>query len=132
MGAIQAYILKKTKYMDKFMTLKGKLDMVSNLIEIKKTSAKPVDGDRAAAKGQPLLVYKDADDYEDKEMGDNDKEEDDEDFDNDEDEDEDEEIKEIDIKTRKRPRTDKDGDEESDEDMEGLDDSVTEEEADDA
>ena len=39
LGAIQAYITKKTKYMDKFMVLKGKLEMVSKMLEIRSTMA---------------------------------------------------------------------------------------------
>lgn len=35
LGAIQAYIAKKTKYMDKFLILKGKLEMISKTLEIK-------------------------------------------------------------------------------------------------
>lgn len=47
--------------MDKFLILKGKLEMVSKTLEIKKNVSK-VDEKSKAAKGQALLVYKDADD----------------------------------------------------------------------
>lgn len=36
LGAIQSYIQKKTKYMDKILLLKGKLEMLQNTIEIRK------------------------------------------------------------------------------------------------
>jgi hypothetical protein len=38
LGAIQSYIQKKTKYMDKILILKGKLDMLSKTIELRKAS----------------------------------------------------------------------------------------------
>jgi predicted nucleic-acid-binding protein len=64
LGAIQAYIARKTKYMDKFLILKGKLEMVSKTLEIKKNEkvVSKVEEKSKAAKGQALLVYKDADD----------------------------------------------------------------------
>jgi hypothetical protein len=36
LGTIQSYIQKKTKYMDKVLILKGKLEMLSKTIEIRK------------------------------------------------------------------------------------------------
>lgn len=36
LGAIQAYIQKKTKYMDKVLLLRGKIEMLSKTIEIRK------------------------------------------------------------------------------------------------
>lgn len=40
-SAIQAYINKKCKYMDKLLVLQGKIDMASKLLDIK--AAKPKD-----------------------------------------------------------------------------------------
>eukprot|EP00347_Sterkiella_histriomuscorum_P003625 403363569 len=127
LGAIQSYIQKKTKYMDKVMLLKGKLEMLQNTIEIRKQISQGLTQQEKSAKNkQPMLVYKDAEDDEDELMKDEQEEEDEEDNDSEDEEEEDEEIREIDIKNRKRARKDNADEEEDDED---LDDSIDEEES---
>lgn len=55
---------------------------------------------KASTKGEPMLVYKDAEDEDEDMHGEEDEDDNDDDFD------EDEEIKEIDIKAKRQKRTD--------------------------
>jgi hypothetical protein len=84
------------------LLLKGKIEMLQKTMELKRqlqVAGKEERKSVKAAKGEPMLVYKDAEDEDEDMHGEEDEEDNDEDFD------EDEEIKEVDIKAKRQKRT---------------------------
>jgi hypothetical protein len=82
--------------------LKGKIEMLQKTMELKRQLQVNGNAEKKsvkASKGEPMLVYKDAEDEDEDMQGEEDEEDNEDDFD------EDEEIKEIDIKAKRQKRT---------------------------